>query len=85
MPLPQLASKGGLVYFGSGPWQLRDKDTFNEDNAQAILAGEIEFPQAPNLYALDTYVVTPMSKPGPCAARDQDSNRSIPWAVLKLA
>eukprot|EP00438_Fugacium_kawagutii_P011186 Skav205408 [mRNA] locus=scaffold170:20671:26032:- [translate_table: standard] len=64
-------------------WQLGDKDSFNQDNAQAILAGE-KFQQAPNLYALDTYVVTPMSKPGWCAARDQDSNRSIPWAVLKL-
>ncbi|CAE7367441.1 ANKRD50 [Symbiodinium microadriaticum] len=68
--------------FVQSGWLARQCDTFNEDNAQAILAGE-KFPQAPNLYALDTYVVTPMSKPGPCAARDQDSNRSIPWAVLQ--
>ncbi|CAE7237746.1 ANKRD50 [Symbiodinium microadriaticum] len=69
--------------FVKSGWLARQCDTFNEDNAQAILAGEIKFPQAPNLYALDTYVVTPMSKPGPCAARDQDANRSIPWAVLQ--
>eukprot|EP00438_Fugacium_kawagutii_P026783 Skav207133 [mRNA] locus=scaffold554:153720:154974:+ [translate_table: standard] len=69
------------VFVKSG-WLARQCDSFNQDNAQAILAGE-KFQQAPNLYALDTYVVTPMSKPGRCAARDQDSSRSIPWAVLK--
>ena len=62
---------------------FESKDSFNAENAKAIAARN-EHKRAPNLYAMDSYVVTPMSKPGWCGARFQDWKQSIPWAAAKL-
>ena len=52
-------------------WLAAQCEAFNAENAQAIANGT-KFRQNPNLYALDTFVVTPMSKPGSCKAREHD-------------
>jgi len=44
-------------------WLAGKCESFNTENAQAIANGT-RFKQGPNLYALDTFVVTPMTKPG---------------------
>ncbi|CAE7302449.1 Ank3 [Symbiodinium pilosum] len=69
------------VFVKSG-WLAMKCDSFNEEHAEAILAKK-KFRQAPNLYALDSFVVTPMSEPGWCATCKQDSKQTIPWANLK--
>ena len=50
--------------------------SFNTQNADAIAEGK-KFRQDTNLYALDTFVVTPMSKPGICGAREHDEHQTI--------
>ena len=51
-------------------------ESFNAENAHAI-ANRTKFRQDTNLYALDTFVVTPMSKPGTCGAREHDEQQTI--------
>eukprot|EP00439_Symbiodinium_sp_Y106_P034213 s150_g4.t1 len=65
--------------FVQSGWLATQCDTFNEENAQGIQENRI-YRQACNLYALNTFVVTPMSKPGTCAARQQDPNQTVPQA-----
>ena len=65
--------------FVKSRWLQTHCEAFNLDNAQAIQEGT-KFNLSPNLYALDTFVVTPMTTPGHCAARDQDAQQSIPAA-----
>ena len=50
--------------------------SFNAENAHAI-ANRTKFRQDTDLYALDTFVVTPMSKPGMCGAREHDEQQTI--------
>ena len=57
-------------------WLSARCESFNEENADAIAKGK-KFRQDTNLYALDTFVVTPMSKPGICGAREQDEHQTI--------
>ncbi|CAK9000404.1 Ankyrin-3 [Durusdinium trenchii] len=70
------------IFVTSG-WLGKQCDAFNAENAEAISERK-KFQQAPNLYALDNFVVTPMSRPGWCAARFQDWKQTIPWAHVKL-
>ena len=72
-----------LIFINSG-WLSTKCNAFNMDNADDISEGK-KFPQAPNLYAMDTYVVTPMSQPGRCAARDQDSGNVVPPTYEKTS
>ncbi|CAK9046130.1 unnamed protein product [Durusdinium trenchii] len=67
------------LFINSG-WLAAQCESFNTNHAWAIQEGS-KFQQAPNLYALDTFVVTPMSKPGTCAAREQDVHQTIPCAT----
>ncbi|CAK9003086.1 Ankyrin-3, partial [Durusdinium trenchii] len=69
------------IFVTSG-WLGKQCDAFNAENAEAISERK-QFQQAPNLYALDTFVVTPMSRPGWCAARFQDWKQTIPWARVE--
>eukprot|EP00438_Fugacium_kawagutii_P030011 Skav214954 [mRNA] locus=scaffold2320:150250:152808:+ [translate_table: standard] len=78
MALGQLQHLDSL--FVQTGWLQAQCNSFNKDNANAILRGE-RFEQRPNLYALDTFVVTPTTKPGNCAARDQDGLQWIPAAT----
>ena len=71
------------VFITSG-WLSKKCNAFNLKYADAIREGE-KFPQAANLYAMDTFVVTPMSKPGKCDARDQDSANVVPEANEKMS
>ena len=64
------------IFITSG-WLSEKCNAFNLDYADAIREGK-KFPQAANLYAMDTFVVTPMSQPGKCDARDQDSANMVP-------
>ena len=57
-------------------WLSAQCQAFNAKNAQAIANGT-KFRQNPNLYALDAFVVTPMSKPGTCKARENDKLQTI--------
>ncbi|CAE6943139.1 ANK2 [Symbiodinium sp. CCMP2592] len=77
MALGQLEHLEAL--FVQSGWLATQCDTFNEENAQGIQENRI-YRQACNLYALNTFVVTPMSKPGTCAAREQDPNQTVPQA-----
>ena len=71
------------IFITSG-W-LSDKcNAFNLEHANAIREGK-KFPQAANLYAMDTFVVTPMSQPDKCDARDQDSANVVPEANEKMS
>eukprot|EP00435_Cladocopium_sp_Y103_P030084 s165_g7.t1 len=63
-------------------WLVAQCEAFNTDNADALANGT-KFRQNPNLYALDTFVVTPMSKPGICTARENDKLRTIAEANRK--
>ena len=63
------------VFLHSG-WLLSQCEAFNQRNAEAIGKRE-KFKQTLNLYALDAFVVTPMTRPGPCEAREQDSQCTI--------
>ena len=57
-------------------WLSARCESFNAENADAIAEGT-KFRQDTNLYALDTFVVTPMSKPGICGAREHDEHQTI--------
>ena len=57
-------------------WLSARCESFNAENADAIAKGK-KFRQDSNLYALDTFVVTPMSKPGICGAREHDEHQTI--------
>ena len=71
------------IFITSG-WLSAKCDAFNLEYADAIREGK-KFPQAANLYAMDTFVVTPMSQPGECDARDQDSANVVPKADEKMS
>ena len=66
------------IFITSG-WLDAKCNAFNLEHAEAISEGK-KFTQAANLYAMDSSVVTPMSKPGSCDARDQDSANVVPAA-----
>ena len=68
------------IFITSG-WLSANCNAFNLEYADAIR----KFPQAANLYAMDTFVVTPMSQPGECDARDQDSANVVPKADEKMS
>ena len=57
-------------------WLSARCESFNAENADAIAEGK-KFRQDSNLYALDTFVVTPMSKPGICGAREHNEHQTI--------
>lgn len=38
-----------------------------------------------NLYSLDAYVVSPMTKPGHCPAREHDAAKTVPFAQQKTS
>ena len=71
------------IFITSG-WLSAKCNAFNLTYAKAIREGT-KFPQAANLYAMDTFVVTPMSQPGKCDARDQDSANVVPEANEKMS
>ena len=71
------------IFITSG-WLSAKCNAFNLEYADAIREGK-KFPQAANLYAMDTFVVTPMSQPGKCDARDQDSANVVPEANEKMS
>ena len=77
---------GQLVHlealFVKSGWLPAACESFNMENASAIENGK-KFKQSPNLYALDTFVVTPMTKPGKCEAREHDHQRTIADATEK--
>ena len=66
--------------FVKSGWLAAKCESFNTENAQAIANGT-RFKQGPNLYALDTFVVTPMTKPGPSEAREVDRQNTIAEAA----
>ena len=74
MALGQLQHLEGL--FITSGWLSARCESFNAENAHAI-ANRTKFRQDTNLYALDTFVVTPMSKPGMCGAREHDEQQTI--------
>ena len=80
MALGQLLHLEAL-FIKSG-WLQATCQSFNRENATAIENGRI-FKQSPNLYSLDTFVVTPMTKPGKCKAREHDDQRTIADAAGK--
>ena len=80
MALGQLQHLEAL--FVKSGWLDKRCKSFNRYNKKAISMGK-RFKQAPNLYALDTFVVTPMSQPGNCPARQQDDRQAIPAATRK--
>ena len=55
---------------------LHDVSPSTRRMPDAIAEGT-KFRQDTNLYALDTFVVTPMSKPGICGAREHDEHQTI--------
>ncbi|CAK9055335.1 unnamed protein product [Durusdinium trenchii] len=67
------------MFIKSG-WLAQQCESFNQSHRMAIQEGK-RFQQCPNLYAFDTFVVTPMSTPGHCAAREQDAQQTIPCAT----
>ena len=66
------------IFITSG-WLDAKCNAFNLEHAEAISEGK-KFTRAANLYAMNSFVVTPMSKPGSCDARDQDSANVVPPA-----
>ena len=74
MALGQLQHLEAL--FVTTGWLSARCESFNAENAHAIAKGR-KFRQDTNLYALDTFVVTPMSKPGMCGAREHDEQQTI--------
>eukprot|EP00434_Breviolum_minutum_P020025 symbB.v1.2.017665.t2/scaffold1380.1/size122483/3 len=70
--------------FITSVWLSAKCNAFNLEHADAIREGK-KFPQAANLYAMDTFVVTPMSQPGTCDAREQDSAHVVPEANEKMS
>ena len=78
--LQQLVS----IFITSG-WLSAKCNAFNLKYADASREGT-KFPQAAaNLYAMNTFVVTPMSQPGKCDARDQDSANVVPEANEEMS
>jgi len=71
------------IFITSG-WLSAKCNAFNLEYADAIREGK-KFLQAANLYAMDTFVVTPMSQPGKCDARDQDGANVVPQANEKMS
>ena len=71
------------IFITSG-WLSAKCNAFNLEYADAIREGK-KFLQAANLYAMDTFVVTPMSQPGKCDARDQDGANVVPEANEKMS
>lgn len=71
------------LFIKSG-WLAAQCEAFNTANAEAISKGK-KFHQTTNLYALDSYVVSPMSKPGSCAAREHDLTEAVPQAEDKMS
>ena len=71
------------IFIISG-WLSAKCDAFNLEYADAIHEGK-KFPKTANLYAMDTFVVTPMSQPGKCDARDQDGANVVPEANEKMS
>ena len=71
------------IFITSG-WMSKKCNAFNFKYAHAIRKGK-KFPRAANLYAMDTFVVTPMSQPGKCDARDQDSANVVPEANEEMS
>ncbi|CAE7029591.1 ANKRD50 [Symbiodinium sp. CCMP2592] len=71
------------LYLRSG-WLQRQCDTYNQQHAAEIASEQPGFfKQGPNLYAVDVYIVTPLSKPaqaGECPARRHDRRNRIPKA-----
>jgi len=71
------------LYLRSG-WLQRQCDTYNQQHAAEIESEQPGFfKQGPNLYAVDVYIVTPLSKPaqaGECPARRHDRRNRIPRA-----
>ena len=65
-------------------WLPAQCEAFNLEHADAIKKKK-KFGQAANLYAMDSYVVTPMSRPGHCSARDQDALCTVPPASDKTS
>ena len=57
------------IFVASG-WLERRCQQHNDEHADAIQQG-MAFQQGPNLYAMDSHVVTPLTKPGECEARRQ--------------
>ena len=82
MALGQLQHLDAL--FVASGWLAAQCESFNVTNAQAIKEKTM-FQQAPNLYAMENFVVTPMSSPGDCAARDHDLLQSVPQAQDKTS
>lgn len=73
------------LFIQSG-WLAAQCDAYNTKHADAIRKKEKGFfQQVCNLYSLDAYVVSPMSKPGHCAAREQDRTGSVPPATDKMS
>ncbi|CAK9041932.1 unnamed protein product [Durusdinium trenchii] len=60
-------------------WLAAQCRSFNRTHSEAIQGG-MELARAPDLYGMDTFVVTPLSKPGPSTAREHDANGVIPCA-----
>eukprot|EP00435_Cladocopium_sp_Y103_P041805 s2860_g11.t1 len=84
MALGQLQHLEAL-FIQSG-WLAAQCDAYNAKHADAIRKKEKGFfHQVCNLYSLDAYVVSPMSKPGHCAARDHDRAGSVPPATDKMS
>ena len=77
MALGQLQHLENL--FITSGWLPAQCNAFNIKHAAAI-SQKNKFHQAANLYAMDSYVVTPMTKPGSCSARDEDATCSVPPA-----
>ena len=71
------------MFITSG-WLDAKCNAFNLEHAEAIFEGK-KFVQAANLYAMDRFVVTPMSRPGSCDARDQDSANVVPLANEEMS
>ena len=71
------------IFITSG-WLSAKCNAFNFKYADAICEGT-KFPQNANLYAMDTFVVTPMSQPAKCDARDQDSANVVPAANEEMS
>ena len=71
------------IFITSG-WLSKKCNAFNLEYADAIREGT-KFPQDANLYAMNTFVVTPMSQPGKCDARRQDSAKVVPEANEKMS
>ena len=82
MALGQLEHLESL--FVTSNWLGSQCESFNKDHADDIEEKKV-YKQAPNLYAMDQYVVTPMSKLGACAARKQDRKNTVPQAKVQTS